>query len=492
MSPGVSSRVPAIRVRAANDAPARAAGEYVLYWMIASRRPGWNFALDRSLEWSREMGKPLLVLEPLRCGYAWASVRLHAFVLRWMSDNAAAFGRAGVTYYPYVEPSPGEGKGLLEALSARACVAVTDEFPCFFLPRMVASAAGRVGVLLEQVDSNGLLPLRAAPRAFTTAYAFRRFLQKELPAHLLAAPRAEPLGRGAPARAAVVPGEILRRWPPADPGAIRDPRHSEGLPLDRSVPPAPNPGGTPAGTARLDRFVERDLGRYALDRNDLDAEATSGLSPYLHFGNVSAHQAFQAVASRESWDPGRISPKGRGAREGWWGMSAAAEAFLDQLVTWRELGFNACAHDPGYATFESLPSWARETLAKHAGDARPHLYSPEEFGRAETHDPLWNAAQRQLLREGRIHNYLRMLWGKKILEWSPSPGEALDVMVELNNRHALDGRDPNSYSGILWVLGKYDRPWGPSRPVFGSVRYMSSQSAARKLDVRGYLRRYAG
>jgi deoxyribodipyrimidine photo-lyase len=172
-------------------------------------------------------------------------------------------------------------------------------------------------------------------------------------------------------------------------------------------------------------------------------------------------------------------------------MSAAAEAFLDQLVTWRELGFNACARDPGYALYESVPAWARATLEQHAADARAHLYSAAEFERAGTHDPLWNAAQRQLMREGRIHTYLRMLWGKKILEWSSSPREALDVMLDLNNKYALDGRDPNSYSGILWVLGKYDRPWGPARPVFGSVRYMSSENTARKLHVKGYLERYS-
>jgi deoxyribodipyrimidine photo-lyase len=131
------------------------------------------------------------------------------------------------------------------------------------------------------------------------------------------------------------------------------------------------------------------------------------------------------------------------------------------------------------------------TLGKHASDRRPHLYSMERFEGAETDDPLWNAAQRQLVREGRIHNYLRMLWGKKILEWSPSPHEAMETMVHLNNKYALDGRDPNSTSGILWILGRYDRAWGPERPIFGTVRYMSSENTARKVRVAGYLQRYA-
>ena len=171
-------------------------------------------------------------------------------------------------------------------------------------------------------------------------------------------------------------------------------------------------------------------------------------------------------------------------------MGESAEAFLDQLVTWRELGFNGCHFRADHGEYGYLPEWARTSLQAHAGDPRPVLYRLEDFAAAATHDPLWNAAQRQLLREGRLHNYLRMLWGKKILEWSDSPQQALAVMIELNNRYALDGRDPNSYSGIAWCLGRYDRPWGPERPILGKIRYMSSANTARKLRVKGYLHRY--
>jgi deoxyribodipyrimidine photo-lyase len=169
-------------------------------------------------------------------------------------------------------------------------------------------------------------------------------------------------------------------------------------------------------------------------------------------------------------------------------MRPSAEAFLDQIVTWRELGFNLCWQRTDYDRYASLPEWARRTLAAHAADTREHVYGLEPFEAAATHDPLWNAAQRQLVREGRIHTYLRMLWGKKILQWTPSPEAALAVMVELNNKYAVDGRDPNSYAGIFWVLGRYDRAWGPERPVFGTVRYMSSVNTARKVRVKDYLR----
>jgi deoxyribodipyrimidine photo-lyase len=242
-------------------------------------------------------------------------------------------------------------------------------------------------------------------------------------------------------------------------------------------------GGTDAANRALTRFLAERLHGYAGDASNPRLDATSGLSPYLHFGHISSHQILQAVLAREGWNPARISGRADGRRSGWWGVSVSAEAFLDQLITWRELGFNLCHFREDYDRMESLPPWARETLEKHAGDPRPYLYSRQELEMAETHDPLWNGAQRQLLQEGRIHNYLRMLWGKKILEWTSSPQEALNVMIHLNNKYALDGRDPNSYSGIFWCLGRYDRPWGPERPVFGKVRYMSSENTRRKFRL---------
>ena len=166
------------------------------------------------------------------------------------------------------------------------------------------------------------------------------------------------------------------------------------------------------------------------------------------------------------------------------------ESFLDEAVTWREVGFNMCSHRDDYDQFESLPDWAQKTLNDHASDPRPQLYSLAQLEASETHDPLWNAAQRQLVREGRMHNYLRMLWGKKILQWSPSPREALATLIDLNNKYAVDGRNPNSYSGIFWTLGRYDRPWGPVRPIFGTIRYMTSENTAKKLKLKGYLERY--
>jgi deoxyribodipyrimidine photo-lyase len=484
--------VPETRIAAGNDAPVRAGGDWVLYWMIAARRTRWSFGLDRAIERARELEKPLLVLEPLRNGYEWASPRFHRWVMDGMADNARAFADAGITYHPYLEAAPDEGKGLLEALAERAAVVVTDEYPAFFLPRMVAAAAERLPVRLETVDSNGLLPLRATDRAFPTAHAFRRFLQRDLPDHLLERPATDPLAGAEGLGGARLPADVAERWP----AAPRDVLEGDGaeflaaLPIDHDVPAVSERGGPRSGAAALARFLRERLPRYG-ERNHPDEPAASGLSPWLHFGHVSAHEVAHAVLEQEEWTPSRLSSDTGGARRGWWGASEAAEGFLDELVTWRELGHVFCFHRPDdYDRYESLPDWARQTLREHEADPRPSLYGREELEAADTHDPLWNAAQRQLVREGRLHNYLRMLWGKKILEWSPTPRVALDVMIELNNRYALDGRDPNSYSGIFWVLGRFDRAWGPEREIFGKIRYMSSENTAKKLRLKEYLARW--
>jgi deoxyribodipyrimidine photo-lyase len=460
--------------------------------MVAQRRVGWNFALDRALEWVRALGRPLVILEALGVDYPWASDRLHRFVLDGMADTARRLRGTGVLYYPYVEPAPGAGRGLLPALAADAAVCVTDDFPAFIVPRLVAAAARQVPVRLEAVDSNGLLPLRAADQAFPTAYSFRRFLQRSLGRHLAERPAADPLARQRLPALRRLPRTVTTRWPPAPAGLLDGaPAALAPLPIDHSVGAVPTRGGTTEARRVLTRFVRARLGRYLEDRNHPDAEGTSGLSPYLHFGHIAAHEVFTRLAARERWSPVGPIAKATGSRSGWWGMSGPAEAFLDQLVTWRELGFNMCALRADYDAFEALPAWALRTLAKHAGDRRPVVYTADRLERADTHDALWNAGQIQLVREGRLHNYVRMLWGKKILEWSERPQDALAVMIELNDRYALDGRDPNSCSGIFWVLGRYDRPWGPERPVFGTVRYMSSENTARKVRVREYMRRYA-
>jgi deoxyribodipyrimidine photo-lyase len=484
--------IPAIRIRKSNDAQINPYGDFVLYWMIAYRRATWNFSLQRAGEWAIKLNKPLVVLEALRCGYGWANDRLHSFILEGMADNARQFEDSRVLYYPYIEVIKDAGKGLLSALAKKACVIVTDDFPAFFLPRMVASSSRKLEVLVEQVDSNGLLPMRAADREFPTAYVFRRFLQKTLPPYLLELPKAEPLGGMKLVRCNAIPEAIVKQWPMASSELIKgDSSILTSLPINHNIGTVDRHGGYEAAQGLLQQFLTDRLPRYQEDRNQPEVEGTSGLSPYLHFGHISAHQIFDQLMKLEGWTLDRISSRAAGSRSGWWGVSEPSEGFLDQLITWRELGFNICWQRKDYDRYESLPHWAIKTLTDHEEDHRPYVYSLEEFEAARTHDPLWNASQMQLVRKGIIHNYLRMLWGKKIFEWTASPRDALNVMVELNNTYALDGRDPNSYSGIFWILGRFDRAWGPERPIFGKIRYMSSANTARKVRVKEYMKKYA-
>jgi deoxyribodipyrimidine photo-lyase len=480
------------RIRVLTDRPVNAAGRYVLYWMIAQRRLTWNFSLDRACWWARELGAPLVIFEPLEAGYRWASDRLHRFVLDGMADNAAALeGRTGVTYLPWVEPRHGEQRGLLSALAAEAAVVITDDYPAFNIPRLLDAARSRLAVRLEAIDSNGLVPMRLADRAYPTALGFRRYLQQTLPRHLGARPAPDPLADLPAGVRARIPESVFARWDSPTHALITGAAPLSTLDIDHDVGIVGQRGGSRAAAAALARFLDERLAAYGATRNRVEDDVTSGLSPYLHFGHISSWEVTAAVLARDGWI-GQTASRATGGREGWWGASPAVEGFLDQVVTWRELGFNMCALNPeNYARYDSLPPWAQATLGKHAADPRKYRYGLKEFAEGRTHDQLWNAAQGQLVAEGRIHNYLRMLWGKKILEWTDSPADALAIMVELNNRYALDGRDPNSYSGIFWTLGRYDRPWAPERPVFGTVRYMSSENTARKMPVRSYIRRYA-
>jgi deoxyribodipyrimidine photo-lyase len=455
--------------------------------MTSARRLGFNFALERAVTHAVALRRPLVVLEALRCDYPYASDRLHAFVMDGMAEHAAALEKGPVCYYPYVEPSPRDGAGLLAALARDACVVVADWYPAFFLPAMLQSASWQVDCRLEAVDGNGLLPVALAARAIPMAHGFRTHLQKHLRTHLREWPDADPLAQ-LPRRRTRIPPAILKRWPPAAVASLTR-RTLSALPIDHGVPPAEATGGTAAARARLRRFISNGLSRYLADHNQPEIDGTSRLSPWLHFGHIAVHEVFAAVMSHEKWTSRKLGTGARGAREGWWQASASAESFLDELITWRELAFNTCAFVPGHDRFESLPAWARRTLDAHREDPRPHVYSLEQFESAATHDPLWNAVQRQLMRDGWFHGYLRMLWGKKILEWSRTPDDALAVMNHLMNRYSLDGRDPNSWAGFAWVLGRYDRPW-PEREIFGQIRYMSSANTARKLRVKAYLQRY--
>ncbi len=459
------------RTRRASDAPIRPDGSFVVYWMEAARRLHSNFALDRAVQHATALGKPLLIVEVLR-NEGSATAREWKFVLDGMRDHGVAAAGGPVTYLTCVERTPGTADAFLERLLEQACVLIGDSF----LDRKFGRS---FGVRTELVDCHGLVPLMRMERAAPSAYVFRRWAQVELQD-----------GWGRPSKTPLAGLHL----PVADVGwpgfewVGTQPDLNDVGGLDRAVEATSHPGGPVRGAQLVDHFVAR-VASYPADRQHPDACGGSGLSAYLHFGHVAATDVVDAILAEQNWSPDEVGAA-NGKREGWWGLDEGREAFLDQLITWRELGAHFAWHTPGYRSYETLPPWAQETLQRHAKDARPVEYSLEQLEEAATHDEIWNAAQRELLQTGHMHNYLRMLWGKKILEWSATPREAYDRAVYLNDRWALDGRDPNSYSGIGWIFGRFDRPWGPRREIFGTIRYMSSASAKRKLRMKDYLERF--
>ncbi len=473
------------RVRRANTAAISGKGAYVLYWMQIYRRLDHNHALDYALKQAKALGKALVVYEGLKLGYPWASQRFHSFILQGMRDNAARATELGINYWPFVETPADPGRGLLRRLAEKACLVVTDDFPCFIIPEQTAALAEKTSIAVVAVDGNSVIPLAHLGAPVSAAAHLRPRIHKAFAAAW-------------PHRAAAKPDfpDVVHKrvdppfalWTAPDLDAF-----VASLPLDASVPPVPGrDGGSHAAKAALRLFVEKRLPGYAAERSPPSAPEeghVSRLSPYLHFGHISIEEvAAEVLATTGEWSLDDLNLAAQGKREGFYTDDADVNSFLDEALTWRDVGFNWHWGRRGdtVSLEKALPNWALATLNKHAGDRRTHLYSLEEWENGQTHDPLWNAAHRELVATGTMHNYLRMLWGKKVIEWSATPEEAYRTLVQLNNKYALDGRNPNSWTGILWCFGLFDRPWPGERPVLGTIRYMSSENTARKFSLEGY------
>ncbi|MCH2100353.1 MAG: deoxyribodipyrimidine photolyase [Planctomycetes bacterium] len=484
-----------LRRRVLCDLPPHPESQYILYWLTATRRLERNHALDQALDWCTKLNKPLVILESLRSDYRWSCPRHHRVLLDAMAEHIAAIDPCKIRYYPYVEHEAGAGKGLLAAMAQDAAVVVTDRHPGFHFPAMLEAARKQLKVRFEVVESVGLLPLDVAPGPLPSAYVLRRRMQKNLANWLGRTAADDPLTAYTWGRAKIRP-QIEARWPEATTEELAPAMRLESkIPLAYEVPVTNWCGGTRPARALLDRFIEEQLPRYGERR--MEATPTSGLSMALHYGFLCPSTILDATLASSDTSRAHILPElakranlSRGSRAGWWGLSEQVETFLDQLVTWRELGHRFADQNPDCERYGSQPSWAVATLDSHRADAREFAYTREQFEQARTHDPLWNAAQRCLVREGWMPNYLRMLWGKNLLTWSQDPEEAWELLFHLNNLYALDGRDPNSMRGITWVFGRFDRPFGPERPVTGKLRPMSSVNTKRKMALGEFLDRF--
>jgi deoxyribodipyrimidine photo-lyase len=455
----------ALRARAVNTHPERSGGEYVLYWMQSTHRLEENWALRLATREANRLGLPVVIHQGLDPTYEHANDRIHSFILHNARELAHRAESLGYHYQFVLRRRRADDRRVLDRLAARAALVVTDDFPTAGIAERTQRFAARCDHRVIAVESHAIVPAALFEKAEYAA----RTLRPKVMAHL---EHALQQVTDEPPRVAVSDAlwhsiEVDRLDCTTDLAA-----EIARCEIDHSVPPAPLPSGREAAMARLRAFCDVALADYDTRRSEpADADGSSRMSPYLHFGQVSAAEVARAA----------IAAVGR----------ARAERFLDELVTWRELALNLCLRKPSFGTLAALPDWVHRTMDAHAGDPREAVYSLEQLERAATHHPLWNAAQNELRATGVIHNVMRMYWGKSVLTWSATYAEAMRHLIYLNDKWALDGRDPSSYAGIQWCFGKFDRPWG-ERPVWGTIRSMSLERAYKKFDARTYERRWNG
>jgi len=446
------------RVIRLNDAPANTKGRYILYWMQMFKRVSHNYALNFAIQTANERALPLVVYEGLKFYYPWANDRIHRFILEGVEEKYVALAKRGIRYVFYLQRNSRDPKNTVTRLAKEAALIVTDDYPCFIVPHHNERIA-ELKLPVLAVDANGMIPLSAFSKEEYAAYTIRPKINRLLPY--------------APRR--IVTPALRFEKPNLDVDCPETRITVDNLDqlvarcdIDHSVKPSKLYfGGTKNGRKRLQKFVRDILPNYDKTRNEPSVDGSSRLSPYLHFGFLSIQEIVEAVERSNA-------------------PENAKKAFLEEAIVRRELSFNLTRYNPNYNSLKALPDWASRTMRDHQDDERPELIPAEKIEAAETYDELWNAAQRELVTSGLLHNYVRMLWGKKVIEWQRSYEMAFELIVHLNNKYALDGRDPSSYAGILWCFGKHDRPWF-EREIFGTIRYMSSNGMARKFNAKKYI-----
>jgi len=446
------------RVTKLNEAPENTKGQYVLYWMQMFKRASHNYALNFAIQLANDRNLPLVVYEGLKFYYPWASDRIHTFILEGVAEKEAEFAERGIRYVFFLQRHSRDPKNTVAAIAKRAALLVTDDYPCFIIPEHNATAA-ELDLPVYAVDANGIIPLSSIPKEEFAARTIRPKLNRLLP--------------DAPRR--IVTPTLKTQSIGFDVDCpetkVTDKNIAELVSqcdIDHTVKPSKlYHGGTLNGRKRLRHFVDKILPDYDETRSEPSVDGSSRLSSYLHFGFISIQEIVDAVERSSA-------------------SKAGKDAFLEEVIVRRELSFNLTRYNPNYDSLKALPQWALKTMREHADDERPILYNAEDIEAGKTYDDLWNASQRELVATGEMHNYVRMLWGKKVIEWQRSYEMAFELLVHLNNKYALDGRDPNSYAGILWCFGKHDRPWF-ERNVFGTLRYMTSNSMAKKFRAKNYI-----
>ncbi len=449
---------PHVRVRVARPGRPDPEGRCVVYWMQRSQRGRDNAALNLAIELGNALGLPVVTVFGLTADYPSAQRRHYRFLLEGLVDAEADLEQRGISFVLGL----GRPDRVLLKMAGALCPAIVigDENPVRTGAFWREQVSQELAVPLRFVDSDVVVPTVLFPREEFAARTLRPKIHRVWDDYLKPIPN---------------PAARARFESPLAVESVR--LDVEGL-LDRlkvggadALPGSR--GGALEAERRLAQFLAHRLPRYAAERNNPTHYSTSELSAHLHFGHVNP--LVIALAARSSAAP----------RE-------SIDAFLEELIVRRELAINFVARNPRYDQLEGCPEWARKTLAAHAGDPRPYLYTAAQLEDGATHDAVWNAAQEEMTITGRMHNYMRMYWAKKILEWTPDPAAAFAIAIDLNDRYELDGRDPNGYTGVAWAVGgKHDRPW-PERPIFGTIRYMNESGLRRKIDCAAYIERVRG
>jgi len=426
-------------------------GDYVLYWMQASQRSEYNHALEYAILKANELRQPLLVFFGITDTFPEANERHYTFMLEGLREVKWSLEKRGIRMV-ILHKSPEVGA---IQLAKKASLAVVDQGYLKLQKKWRNDAANQIDCPLIQVESDVIVPVEeASSKEEYAAATIRPKIHKKLNHFLVPLKQTGPIIDSLPLDFESFDIEDIGK-------AISK------LGIDRSIKKVDSfHGSMREALKHLGVFLEEKLDRFPELRNDPTLDYLSHMSPYLHFGQISP--LFIALKVKETKSPG-------------------IEAFLEELIVRRELSMNFTFFNQKYDSFESIPEWAKKTLKAHQKDKKPYLYTLEELEKAATHDPYWNAAQKEMVIQGKMHGYMRMYWGKKILEWSKTPEEAFRNTLYLNNKYELDGRDPNGFTGVAWCFGKHDRPWG-ERPIFGNVRYMNDKGLKRKFDADEYVR----
>lgn len=466
------------RVKFLQDRPAPK-GRPVVYWMQASARTRSNHALEYAIHLANHRGQQLRVVFCLHPGYPGANARHYRFLLEGLRDVKANLADRGISFTLW----RGDIGSIGTALSGLASTIVVDRGYLRHHRRWREELVQAVDCPVVQVESNVVVPVETASTKEEYSAAtirkkihreWERFLRKP-PVQTIATPSVEekPFSSARPAEFPFIDHDKLDRL------ALGHTSIDELFAVDTSVPKSESFfGGEEAARDLLSGFLESRLSGYVDRRNVPNEDGLSGMSPYLHFGHISPIDI--AVAAHEY-----------AGDESYAIRQDDLDALLEELIVRRELAINFTEYNRSYDTYDSLPQWSRNTLHDHATDPRPYDYSLETLEAAGTEDPYWNACQNEMVRTGKMHGYMRMYWGKKILEWTADPAEAYRRAVYLNDRYELDGRDPNGYAGVAWVFGKHDRPW-TERSIFGKVRYMNANGLRRKFkEIDSYIDRWS-